>query len=94
MQMNEKCWLALLVLNSNITVCKQMGSCSFKNNVNGKLFTYKLYMYKQDLALNNPQGLICYKTQAKHKLPIWIRVDLGVMATKEYSMFFKTPDKV
>ena len=36
--------------------------------VTNKLFTYKLYiiytyMYKQDLALNNPQGLICNKTQ-------------------------------
>ena len=28
-------------------------------------------MYKEDLALNNPQGLICYKNQTKQiiKLP-------------------------
>ena len=43
-----------------------MSTCSFKN-VTYKLF-YKLYMfdidmYKQDLGLNNLQGLICHKTQ-------------------------------
>ena len=25
--------------------------------------TYLIYMYKEDLALNIPQWLICYKTQ-------------------------------
>ena len=25
-------------------------------------------MYKEDLALNNPQGLICLKTKPKHKV--------------------------
>ena len=39
---------------------KQMSSGLFKN-VTDKLFTYK--SYKQDLALNNQQGMICHKTQ-------------------------------
>ena len=42
-----------------------MGSGSFKK-ATYKQFVYKsyiLYMYKQDLALNNLQRLICYKTQ-------------------------------
>ena len=39
-----------------------MTSGSFKNVAN-KLFAYKSSMYKQDLALNYAQGLICHKTQ-------------------------------
>ena len=44
----------------------------FKNNVTNKLFIYKsyvfyIYMYKQDLALNNQQVLICHKTQQTYK---------------------------
>ena len=46
-----------------------MSSGSFKNDVTYKLFVYKSYifntyefMYKQNLALNNLQELICYKT--------------------------------
>ena len=40
--------LELLVLKSiknHFTVCKQMGSGSFKNNVTDKLFVYNIYMY-------------------------------------------------
>ena len=28
-------------------------------------------MYKQDLALNNPQGLICHKTQPNQIIVTW-----------------------
>ena len=35
---------------------------TFKNNVIYKIFSY-MYVYKQDLSLNNPRGLICHKTQ-------------------------------
>ena len=48
-----------------------MSSDSFKNDVTDKLFTYKsyiIYMYKQDLVLNNPQELICHKTQTTNQL--------------------------
>ena len=31
--------------NSNLTVCKQISSGSFKNNIIHKLFAYKLYIY-------------------------------------------------
>ena len=47
-----------------------MSSNSFKNNVIKKLFAYESYMicmHKQDLVLNNPQGLICLKIQPKHQ---------------------------
>ena len=45
-----------------------MSTGLFKNNVTNKQFTYKsyiqnIYKYKQNLALNNPQGLICHKAQ-------------------------------
>ena len=52
----------LIPKNSNtrnhITVCKQKISDSFKNNVTYRQFPYKshifnIYMYKEDLALNN-----------------------------------------
>ena len=40
---------------------------SFKN-VDYKLLVYKsyifIYVYKQDLPLNNPQGLLCYNAQS------------------------------
>ena len=48
--------------------------CNIKSgwfkNVTNKPFVYKLcifniYMYKQDLALNNLQGLICQKNTTK-----------------------------
>ena len=61
--------LELLVLDSNtwnyLTVCKQVSS-GFKINVTYKLFYYKLCMC--NLALNNSQGLICYKTQPNQVL--------------------------
>ena len=41
-----------------------MSSDSFKNHV------YLQYMYKEDLALNNLQGLIYYKTQPNQILYI------------------------
>ena len=40
---------------------------SFKNKVTHKLFIYKSYI-KMDLALNNPQGLICHKPQPTNYL--------------------------
>ena len=46
-----------------MTGCGQMRFSSFKN-VTYKLFVYKSFnMYKQDLALNNLQELICSKIQ-------------------------------
>ena len=40
-----------------------MTSDSSKDDVTNKLFAYKSYMHEQDLALNNPEGLICHKTK-------------------------------
>ena len=38
-----------------------MNPCSLQNNVICKMIHLKiLYMYEQNLALNNHQGLICY----------------------------------
>ena len=53
------------------TVNKQMNS--LLKNVTNKQFASKLhlhthiYVYKQDLALNNPQGLIWHKTPTKQQ---------------------------
>ena len=45
-------------------MCKQMSTGSLKDNVTAKFFTCQSYiMYKQDLVLNSPQGLICHKAQ-------------------------------
>ena len=47
---------------NHLIVSKQMSSGSFKNEISYKLFTYKSYTfntYKQDLALNDLQRLIC-----------------------------------
>ena len=42
-----------------------MSTGLFKNNVTDKLFAHKLYMwaceYEENLAVNNPKELICYK---------------------------------
>ena len=43
-----------------------MSFASFKIDVTNKLFTYKSL---QDLALNNPQRLICHKTQPNQVNP-------------------------
>ena len=40
-----------------------MGSVLFRN-ITYKVFAYKsFYMRKKDLALNNPQGLVCHNTE-------------------------------
>ena len=42
-----------------------MSSALFRNVID-KMITnhiYSIYMYKDDLALNKPQGLTCHKTQ-------------------------------
>ena len=50
-----------------------MGPNSVNNKVIYKLFAYK--SYGQDLALNNPRGLICHKTPtngpSKHNDKYW-----------------------
>ena len=49
---------------NHLTVCKKMSSGSFKNIKKMCLqIIYLIYMYKEDLALNNLQWLICHKTQ-------------------------------
>ena len=61
--------IELFALDNNnwnhFTVYKQMGSVLFKNNVTYKLFAYKSYMYKQDLALNKAQDNKQYKPNVK-----------------------------
>ena len=46
-----------------------MGSVLFKNLHKNYSFAsniYLIYTYKKDLALNNRQEVICYKTQPNH----------------------------
>ena len=56
---------------NHLTVCKQMSSGSFENIINKMCLQiiYLAYMYKEDLALNIPQGLICHQPnkQTKYK---------------------------
>ena len=66
--------MELLLLGIVGTVVKQISlNNSFENKVTYNLFAYKSHAYntyiKQDLALNNLQGLICHKTPTK-KQPI------------------------
>ena len=57
---------------NHLTVYKQMISGSFKN-VYFKPFIYKSYdIYKEDLALNNLQWLICYKNQTNPTWGSWL----------------------
>ena len=46
-----------------------MSSGSFKNVIYN-LYIYKSYICEEELALNNLQGLICYKTQQKQIIRI------------------------
>ena len=51
-------------------VCKQISFGLFKKLSTNYLFTnhmHFIYRYKQDLAWNNLQGLICHKTQSTNK---------------------------
>ena len=53
-----------------LNVCEQMSS-GFLKNVS-KIFTNHIYLvdvYKKDLALNNRQWLICYKTKPNQTKP-------------------------
>ena len=49
----------------HLTVRKKESSGSFKNVMNkmSLQIKYLIYMYKEDLALNKLQWLICHKTQ-------------------------------
>ena len=62
-QTNNQYQIELLVLDSSIwkflTVCKQMCSGSFSKIVTTN-YSLKNHMYKQELALNNHRGLVCY----------------------------------
>ena len=66
---DAKSWLLYSNTWNHLTVCKS--SDSFKNSIN-KLslqVIYLIHMYKQDLALNNLQWLICHKTKPNQIKP-------------------------
>ena len=48
---------------NHLTVCKQMNFGSFKKYYRQTIHLQIIYMYKDDLALNNLQWLICHKTK-------------------------------
>ena len=54
---------------NHLTECKQMSSGLFKKSYMHLQITYK--MYKEDLALNNLQWLICHKTQPNLKCNLY-----------------------
>ena len=41
-------------------------------------------MYKEDLSLNNLQGLICHKTQTNTMLEVWTIIDHFKKVTEGY----------
>ena len=45
---------------------------SLKNKLTNKIFPYRSYIWKQDLALNNPQGLIYH--ESPKKLNIYVQI--------------------
>ena len=51
------------MLENILTEYKQLSFCSFKKDVPYKLFAYKPCIYKQDLIVNDPWGLICHPEQ-------------------------------
>ena len=66
-QTNDWCLIGFLVMHYNtwnhLTVCKRMSLISFKC-YRQNVFTSHIYLiYKEDLALNNLQWLICYQTK-------------------------------
>ena len=65
---NDWCLIKLLVIHSNtwnhLTVCKRMSHPgSFKNIIDKMCLQiiHLICMFKEDLALNNIPGLICYQ---------------------------------
>ena len=67
----------LLLLYSNtwsyLTVCEKISPGSFKKCYLQNVFInpiYSIYVYKEDLALNNLHWLICHKTQPNQILYI------------------------
>ena len=70
-QINDYSWIELFLLDrntwNNLTVSEKMNSGSFKRVIYKMClqitYIYLIYMYKEDLALNNLQWLICHKTQ-------------------------------
>ena len=53
-------------LFDHLTVLKQVSSGSFKNNVTYHLFTNHIYLYEQDLALNNLEGFMYHQNKTNH----------------------------
>ena len=62
-----KYWLLYSNTWNHLTVCKRKLciKCVYKS------YIYSIYTYKQDLALNNRQWLICHKTQPNQIIYIW-----------------------
>ena len=70
---NVKLWLLYRNTWNHLTVGQKVSSGSFKNVIN-KMYLWILcwiYMYKEDLALNNLQRLICHKTKLMMKDIFW-----------------------
>ena len=85
----------LLVLNSLAWNCaNKWASACFKMFPTNYPFTNhisRIYTYKQDLALNNQQGLICHKIQpTNHYFDIhyWLTISLKRVARKVPRIYF------
>ena len=73
-QTNDWCLIELLMIYWNtwnyLTVYKEKWAQAFKNVINKMCLQilYLIYRYKEGLALNNLQWLICHKTQSPELL--------------------------
>ena len=80
-QTNDWCWIELLMLKSytlNYLSANKCALARLKMLPTDYLFanyTYLIYMYKQDLALNNLQELICHKTSLTNHLVIHLNTN-------------------
>ena len=62
---------------NTLTLCKQMSSNNlFKNSYLQTARLQIICTYKEDLALNNPQGLLCHKTPTNHHASFIFETDL------------------
>ena len=62
---------------------------SFKNVIS-KIFTnpiYSIYVYKEDLAVNNLQGFICHKTKPNNDMVLW-HIDPCRLSNAKYCYYY------
>ena len=78
-------------IQNHLTVCKKNDLSLIKKCYQQNVFTnniYLIHMYKEELVLNNPQYLICHKTQSNQTV-CWILSTLKHIQAVEIIFFFQ-----